>query len=99
MYVRTITAHVVPGKADEAVRIFTEQVVPEIRKQAGYVSTSIYLDREHNKAQTVSMWESKEAMEATHQGTEYLGKVVGMLRGCLVNKDYDGWEVGYHDQA
>lgn len=45
MYARTILAYLVPGKADEAIRIFSEQIVPVIREQPGYVSTSIYLDR------------------------------------------------------
>jgi hypothetical protein len=31
----------VPGKTDEATRIFSEQIVPVIREQPGYVSTAI----------------------------------------------------------
>jgi heme-degrading monooxygenase HmoA len=99
MCVRTIVAYLVPGKADEAIRIFSEQVVPVIREQPGYVSTAIYLDRDNNMAQTVSMWESAEAQAATSQGTEYLTKVVGMLRGCLVNREVTNWEVGCFDRA
>lgn len=89
----------VPGKADEAIRIFSEQIAPVIREQPGYVSTSIYLDRDNNMAQTVSVWESSEAEAATSQGSEYLAKVVGMLRGCLVNRDFAYWEVGFHYHA
>lgn len=33
MHARTIVAYLVPGKADEAIRIFRERVVPEVRKQ------------------------------------------------------------------
>jgi quinol monooxygenase YgiN len=99
MYARTIVAYLVPGKADEAIRIFSEQIVPIIREQSGYVSTAIYVDRENLMAQTVSIWESREAEEATSQGTHYLTKVSGLLRGCVVNRDYGRWEVGYLDQA
>lgn len=97
MYVRTITADLVPGKADEAIRIFRDEIVPVIREEPGYIRTAIYVDREHGQAQTVSYWESKEAMEATSQGSAYLGKVVGMLRSCLVNRTYSQWQVGVED--
>lgn len=97
MYVRTISADLVPGKAEEAVRIFREEIVPVIREEPGYIRTAIYIDNKNNRAQTVSFWESKEAMEATSQGSAYLGKVVGMLRSCLVNRAYDQWQVGFED--
>lgn len=99
MWVRTITAVLVPGKADEAARIFAEQIIPEIRQQPGYVSTAIYIDREHHKAQTVSVWESRADVEATSTSSHYLGKVTGMLRGCLVNKEFDQWEVAAEDHV
>jgi heme-degrading monooxygenase HmoA len=95
MYARTIVADVIPGKADEAVRIFEEQIVPVIKEQPGFVSTAIYIDEDKKKAQTVSFWESKQAMLATSQGTPYLSKVTGMLRSCIVNRHYDLWEVGF----
>lgn len=50
-------------------------------------------------AQTVSVWETAEAEAKTSKGSEYLAKVVGMLRGCLVNREVTYWEVGYYDQA
>ena len=99
MYVRTIVADLVPGKAAEAVRIFRDEIVPVIREQPGYVSTSIYIDHAHDQAQTVSIWQSKEAMDATSEGSSYLSEVVGMLRGSLVNRSYDSWEVGFTDSA
>jgi heme-degrading monooxygenase HmoA len=97
MYVRTIIADLVPGKGEEAVRIFRDEIVPVISEQPGFVSTAIYLDVDKNQAQTVSYWESKEAADATSQGSAYLGKVVGMLRGCLVNRTFSTWEVGHYE--
>ncbi len=99
MYVRTIIADVIPGKSAQAVSIFREEIMPVIREQPGYVSSAIYINHRTNQAQTVSFWESKEAMEATAQGTEYLARVVGMLRSCLVNREYAQWEVGAHDEV
>lgn len=99
MYARTITAALVPGMGDEAIRIFRDEIVPEIRQQPGYVSTALYLDRAHNRAQTVSVWESVEAERATSEGTSYLSHVVGLLRGRVVNKELIDWEIGCYDHA
>jgi hypothetical protein len=99
MYARTITATLVPGKADEAIEIFRTKIVPIIREQPGYVSAAIYLDREHNRAQTVSLWQTREAESATAVGSAYLPRVVSMLSGCLVNRDVDSWEVALVDEA
>lgn len=99
MYVRTIVADLIPGRERQAVEIFREQIVPVIRQQAGYVATAIYIDHARRQAQTISYWESKQAVEATSQGSEYLGKVTGMLRTCLVNREYGQWEVAHLDLA
>lgn len=99
MYARTIVAYLIPGKADRAIEIFRDRVVPLVRSRPGYVSTAIYLDREHGLAQTVSIWESEEAERATARGTEHLASVVELLEGCLVNRDYATWEVGWSDRA
>jgi hypothetical protein len=33
MYARTISAYLIPGKADEAIRIFRDRVVPVVHTQ------------------------------------------------------------------
>jgi len=98
MYARTIDAALVPGKADEAIEIFRDKVAPIVKEQPGFVSTAIYIDRENNTARTVSIWESKEHESSTAEGTDYLTKVSGLMRGCLVNKEWRHFEVGYFQQ-
>lgn len=99
MYVRTIVADLVPGRAAEAARIFREQVVPVVQEQPGYVSTAMYVNHQAHQAQTVSFWDSKEAMESTSQDTQYMSEVTAMLQSCLVNREYAQWEVAHLDDA
>lgn len=99
MYARTIVADLVPGHEQDVVRIFAEEIVPVIRKQPGYVSTAIYMDPEHHQAQTVSFWVNREAEENTAEGSDYLTHVTALLRPCLVNRQFDSWEIAYLDQA
>ena len=97
MYARTINAAIVPGKADEAVQIYNEQIVPMMRQQPGYVQSTLLLDRDNNQAMTISVWESKEAAEGTGEGTAYLAQALELLRGSVVPKTSQHWEVGTAD--
>jgi heme-degrading monooxygenase HmoA len=97
MYARTIQGYLVPGMAERAVKIFRDKIAPVVREQPGFVSTAIYINEDKNRAQTVSIWESAEAQSATAQGSDYLAKVSGMLRGTVANDDYGTWEIGHFE--
>lgn len=99
MYARVITATIIPGKADDAVATFRDEIVPIIKDKPGYLATAILIDRERGDAETLSLWESREAADATGPGSEYLTKVVGLLHQHLVNREYRHWEVGFLDRA
>ena len=98
MYARTITAAIVPGKADEAVQIYNDQVVPLMQQQPGYVRSTMMLDRDTNEAMTISIWESKDSAAATGEGTAYLAQALGLLRGCVVPKTFHDYEVAFSDR-
>lgn len=98
MYARTIHAAVVPGRADEAVRIYEEQVLPLLQQQPGYVRSTMLIDRDKNEAMTITIWESEQAASATGEGTAYLKQAVGMLAGLVVPKSYRNWEIGLTDR-
>jgi len=97
MHARTIAAKLVPGTADEALRVFRDEVMPIVREQPGYISSSLFLDRENNKAITLSIWESEDAEAATSTSSEYLKGVVAKMSSYLVNRGVDSWEVAVED--
>ncbi len=97
MYARTITANVVPGRLDEALKIFQDEIQPMIEGQAGHISTSLLIDRDRNRAQTVTVWESEAAEKATSEESDYLSKIMGRLSGFLANRHVAAWEVVVRD--
>jgi heme-degrading monooxygenase HmoA len=97
MYARTITAAIVPGKADEAVQIYNEQVVPLMKEQPGYIRSTMMIDRDTNEAMTVSVWDTKDSAATTGEGTAYLAQALGLLRGCVVPKSFHHYEVAFAD--
>ncbi len=93
MYARTITAALVPGKADEATRVFRDEVIPLVKGQAGVVRVTLLIDRASNQAMAISEWESEAAASATGEGSQYLQEAIGKLRGLVVPKTVTQWEV------
>lgn len=98
MYARTIQAALVPGRADDAISTYEEQVLPLLQQQPGYVRSTMLIDRDKNEAMTITIWESKEAAGATGEGTAYLKRAVGLLAGMVVPKSYRHWEIGLTDR-
>jgi quinol monooxygenase YgiN len=92
MYARTVTAALVPGKADEATKVFEDQIVPMVQSQAGSIRVTLLIDRVNNQAMTISLWESAEAASSTGEGSAYMQEAIGKLRGLVVPKSVEQWE-------
>jgi heme-degrading monooxygenase HmoA len=99
MYARTITAHLVPGSTEQATRTFREKVVPEASNQPGFVSASLFVDRDRLMAQATTIWESRDARRATSEGTSYQDRVMGLMQPYLVDRTIANWEVVELDLA
>ena len=97
MYARTITANIVPGRIEQALKIFRDEIQPMIEDQPGHVSTSLLVDRDRHRAQTLTIWESEAAEKATSEESNYLSKVMGRLSGFLANRHVETWEVVIRD--
>ena len=92
MYARVSTAEVQPGRLDEVIDISRDSVLPAARQQRGFKSGLWLTDRDANKIMIVSLWESREDMEAGEQSGYYreqVGKFGGMLAGDVVREAYE----------
>ena len=92
MYARVSTAEVQPGRLDEMVSISRDSVLPAARQQQGFEGGLWLTDPDTNKAMIVTLWETKEAMEAAEQCGYYreqVGKFGGMPAGDVVREVYE----------
>ena len=92
MYARVSTAEVQPGRLDEVIDISRDSVLPAARQQRGFKNGLWLTDRDANKIMIVSLWESREDMEAGEQSGYYreqVGKFGGMLAGEVVREAYE----------
>ena len=92
MYARVSTAEVQPGKIEEMVSISKDSILPAARQQEGYEGGLWLTDPEANKAIIVTLWESRELLEAGEASGYYreqIGKVGGLLAGEVVREIYE----------
>jgi len=64
MFAQSVRVQIQPGKLDDAVRIFTESVLPAARQQPGFRDGYFLVDRENNRAMGLALYETKADVEA-----------------------------------
>ena len=92
MYARVSTAELRPGRMDEVIDISRDSVLPAAQQQRGFRSGLWLTDRDANKIMIVSLWETREDMEAGERSGYYreqVGKFGGMLAGEVVREAYE----------
>ena len=92
MYARVSKVEVQPGRMDELVSLSRDSVLPAARRQQGFRGGLWLTDPDTNRAMIVTLWESREDMEAGEQSGYYreqIGKFGGMLAGDVVREAYE----------
>ena len=92
MYARVSTAEVQPGRMDKLVSLSRDSVLPAARQQRGFKGGLWLTDPDTNKAMIVTLWETREDMEAGEQSGYYreqVGKFGGLLAGEVVRETYE----------
>jgi heme-degrading monooxygenase HmoA len=69
MYARNVTMHLKANKASEFTRTLENDVLPMLRKQAGFKDEITFLAAQGNEAVAISLWEKKENAEAYSRDT------------------------------
>ena len=67
MFARTSTFQLKTDKLDEAIKLYQDSIVPEVRAQKGSHSIHLLVDRATGNVITVAFWDSKEDMMATEE--------------------------------
>ena len=92
MYARVSTAEVQPGRLDELLSVSRDSVLPAAQQQQGFAGGLWLTDPATNRAMIVTLWETREDMEAGERSGYYreqVGKFGGMLAGEVVREPYE----------
>ncbi len=95
MYARVTFNQIRPGRLDETVIHVESMLLPAARKQSGFVGFFLLTDRQNNRALTISLWETQDAMEATSEGSAYYREFIENLPDIDRTENY---HVTLHDK-
>ena|ERR1700730_2592376 len=63
MFVRASTITGDPARADEGTRFYTEQMVPAVKEEPGFLGALLLADRVTGKSLGLTFWETREALQ------------------------------------
>ena len=88
MYARITTNQIRPGKLDETVSHVQSILLPAAKLQPGFKGFYLLTDRQNNRAITISLWESQEALDATSEGSDYYRRYIQRLPDIVGTENY-----------
>jgi len=92
MYAGVVVVQILPGKMDEAIRIYQDSVVPAAKEQKGYKAHYLLTDRNSNKGISIALWETEADMMATKTSGHYLQQLArfkDVFAAPPVREDYE----------
>lgn len=87
-YCRVVRLKGDPTRVDEAIKLYTQEFLPVLKKQSGFTGATLIGNRKTGDGMSISYWESEAAMKDArgHTRPEAL-KVLGKTGGSIVEDD------------
>lgn len=87
-YCRVVRTKGDPSKVDQAIRLWTQEILPVIKKQKGFGGATLVGNRKTGEALTVAYWDSEAAMkEAKGEVRPEALKTLAKTGGSIVQDD------------
>jgi heme-degrading monooxygenase HmoA len=84
-YTRVVRLKGDPNKVDEAIKLWTQDILPLLKKQKGFIGATLLGNRKTGDGLSVSYWETEATMkEARGQVRPEALKVLGKTGGSIV---------------
>ncbi len=93
MYARITILSLKKGTAAEAVRIYSDSVLPTARSQEGYRGSYVLVDWQEDKGITLTLWESEQAALASEENRYYQEQLVKVMHLFAAPPVREGYEV------
>ncbi|MDA3859667.1 MAG: antibiotic biosynthesis monooxygenase [Melioribacteraceae bacterium] len=93
MYARVTTLHLKIDKRDEAIDIFQNSILPEAKKQQGFMGASFFVNKNAGKFVSITVWKDMEAAVA-NQKTGYYKRQIDKFENLqVVVPEFEGFDV------
>ena len=91
MYARQVSMELNPNSLTDFTQKLESEIVPLLRKQAGFMDELTFVEPEGKRAFAVSLWDSKENAEAYSQAAyaDVTKMMSGLIQGTPRVKTFD----------
>jgi heme-degrading monooxygenase HmoA len=79
MFARVTTLYIRKDLIDKAIELAKESIVPAAKQQEGFISFTTLVDRECGKGYVITLWESKENIEANEESQYYQQQLMKLM--------------------
>ncbi|MFZ5509574.1 MAG: antibiotic biosynthesis monooxygenase family protein [Pseudomonadota bacterium] len=84
MHARVVAVQALPGKTEEAIRIYRDSIMPAAKEQKGFKGAYLLTDPGTGKGISVTLWESEADLKASETSGYYqqqIAKLAPVLAG------------------
>jgi heme-degrading monooxygenase HmoA len=93
MYARITILSLKKGSATEAIRIYSDSILPAAKSQEGYRGSYVLADWEADKGITMTLWESEKEALASEENRYYQEQLVKAMHLFAAPPVREGYEV------
>jgi heme-degrading monooxygenase HmoA len=93
MYARVTSAQIDPKNIETFTKIYEDSVVPAAKKQKGFISIWLMINRETGDGLSISYWDTEEDVVATEKNLFYQEQVAKFIPYYVKHPIRDGYEV------
>lgn len=72
MFARVSTIQGKPERVEDGIRGFREEVLPAVRKMAGFKGAYLLVERESGKTVVIALWDTEKNLQASTATTDRL---------------------------
>jgi hypothetical protein len=101
MFARNVTLHLKPNAAAEFTRTVESDVLPVMRKQAGFKDEITFIENGGREAVAISLWETRENAESYSRDTypQVLKTLAKVVQGTPAVDTYEVSNSTFHKIA
>lgn len=93
MYARVTSAQINPKDIEKFKGIYEESVVPAAKKQKGFISIALMINRETGDGLSIGYWNTEEDAIATEKNLFYQEQVAKFIPYYVKHPIREGYEV------
>jgi heme-degrading monooxygenase HmoA len=93
MFARTTTFQFKIAFIDEALKVYTNSIVPAAQAQKGLLELNLFIDRDTGKAISIAIWETEEDAKANEESHYYQEQLVKLISFYANPPFKEGFEV------